>query len=55
MAMREKGVEVGERSESNIAVYTIRVIHLGYVCKLCHVCVWSVNICFLLTLLVNTV
>lgn len=45
----------GGRSESNIAVYTIRVIHLGYVCMLLWVCVWSVNICFLPALHVNTV
>ena len=43
MAMRERGVEVGGRSESNIAVYRVRVIHLGYVCMLCHACVCVVG------------
>lgn len=39
--MRERGVEVGGRSGSNIAVYKVAVIHLRFVCTLCHtrVCV----------------
>lgn len=39
MVMRERGVEVGGRSGSNIAVYKVRVIHLRFVCMLCHTCV----------------
>lgn len=59
MAMSEVGEQrCGGRSESNIVVYTIRVIHLCYVYTVVHVCVcvWGASEHFFLpTLKVNSV